>query len=304
MSLEQERQHGSCHSQTFQVENVAEFMLQFTSSPLTCTVQHTHACTSTQARAHLRVHLTSSASELTHPCNCFPFTPCLVPYLNFLLEVVFMPGHHYQSHGDRGFHGGETPPAWDAGAVAEAPFPPEGPVQQLTVLSVFSRSLHDGRAVDLDGQLAVCITTGFWPPRTCVLFFTIIQNPFYSQAELKAPSTGWAHESPAYLSNVPSSPSDPVGSMKPSNSQMRREIIFASWALGHTLWSGLAVRPTPLSSGGWLPFLFLLQVWQVFPARTPLVLQRSSDTSAPQPFWAPGQQVQLTYGTSVASINL
>lgn len=63
---------------------------------------------------------------------------CLVPYLTFLLEVVFMPGHHYQSHEDRGFHGVETPPVWYAGAIAESPFPPEGPVQQLTVLSVFN----------------------------------------------------------------------------------------------------------------------------------------------------------------------
>lgn len=149
------------------------------------------------------------------------------------------------------------------------------------MLSAFNRSLHDGKAVDLDGQLAVCITTGFLPPHTCVLFFTIIQNPLYPQADLKVPSTGWTHESLAYLSNVPSSPSDPVGSMKPSNSQKGREVVFASWAPGHSSWSGLAVRPTLLSSGGQLPFFSLLKMRQVFLARTPPVLQRSSDTNAP-----------------------
>ena len=104
-------------------------MLYFSSSPLTYTVQLTHM----HAQVHMCVYTCVCASllqvSLLIPAPISLLPTFLVPYLTFLLQVVFMPGHHYESHGDRGFHGGETPPVLDAGAIAESPFPPEGPVQ-------------------------------------------------------------------------------------------------------------------------------------------------------------------------------
>ena len=64
-----------------------------------------------RAQVHMHVH-TCVCTSLLHVSFLIPATisllpTCLVPYLTFLLEVVFMPGHHYHSHGDRGSMGGK-----------------------------------------------------------------------------------------------------------------------------------------------------------------------------------------------------
>lgn len=241
----------------------------------------------TQCNSHTCMHkytcmcTPACASDFTHPCNHFPFTHLLgaISHFSFGSSVHARPPLS-ESWGQGVPWGRNTSclvcrshcwiplPTWGARAVAHC---------ALCLQLISSRWKSSGF-----GWVVSCLkTTGFLPPRTCVLFFTNHTKPtlFIGRTQ------GSIHRLDSWEPSISEQCSTfPIRSCGLHEAQQltdekRNDLCFLGSGAHFMVWSGCETHSPEFWRA--VTILLSLQVRQVFPARNPLILQRSSDTGAP-----------------------